>query len=90
MCLLLTPEFHPHLRLDKCMVSVPKVNPGDAVFWHTDVIHSVEQENNGSEDSAGKASFIFFFGSFRTGVDGIIQSDVYSESSSDASKPSIH
>jgi hypothetical protein len=26
--------LHPHLRLDKTMTSVPKVNPGDMVFWH--------------------------------------------------------
>lgn len=53
------------------MTSVPKVNPGDMVFWHCvcflsltfhdfsckcnpqDVVHSVEQEHTGQEDSAG-------------------------------------
>ena len=49
-----TSESHPHLRLEECMVSAPKVNPGDAVFWHCDVIHSVDIENTGSGDSAGK------------------------------------
>jgi Protein of unknown function (DUF1479) len=53
-----TPEFHPHLRLDECLVSVPKVNPGDTVFWHADVIHSVEEEHTGSGDSAGKHNFV--------------------------------
>ena len=43
------------------MVSVPKVNPGDAVYWHCDVIHAVEREHTGSGDSAGKSSFFFFF-----------------------------
>ena len=52
--LLLTPESHPHLRLDECMVSVPKVNPGDTVFWHCDVVHAVEKEHTGTGDSAGK------------------------------------
>lgn len=28
------PAQHPHLRLDETMTSVPKVNPGDMVFWH--------------------------------------------------------
>jgi len=42
---------HPHLRLDDTMVSVPKVYPGDMVFWHCDVIHSVEVEHVGKEDS---------------------------------------
>ncbi|RDB26364.1 Uncharacterized protein YbiU [Hypsizygus marmoreus] len=47
-----TPTLHPHLELEKTMTSVPKVNPGDAVFWHCDVVHSVEQEHTGSGDSA--------------------------------------
>lgn len=47
-----TPEKHPHLRLEKAMTSVPKVYPGDAVFWHCDVVHSVEPEHNGQGDSA--------------------------------------
>ncbi|KAG1737148.1 uncharacterized protein EDB91DRAFT_491525 [Suillus paluster] len=47
-----TPKLHPHLRLDDTMTSVPKVNPGDMVFWHCDVVHSVEQEHTGSCDSA--------------------------------------
>ena len=29
-----TPELHPHLKLAETMMSVPKVNPGDMVFWH--------------------------------------------------------
>ncbi|KAJ6596049.1 DUF1479-domain-containing protein [Mycena sp. CBHHK59/15] len=47
-----TPELHPHLLLDATMTSVPSVNPGDTVFWHCDVVHSVEQEHTGTEDSA--------------------------------------
>ena len=27
------------------MVSIPKVNPGDMVFWHCDTIHAVEPKN---------------------------------------------
>jgi hypothetical protein len=52
--LMLSPESHPHLRLDECVISVPKVNPGDTVFWHCDVVHAVEKEHTGSGDSAGK------------------------------------
>ena len=47
------PMSHPHLQLEKTMVSVPAVQPGDMVFWHCDVVHSVEQEHKGNEDSAG-------------------------------------
>ncbi|PIL29830.1 hypothetical protein GSI_08037 [Ganoderma sinense ZZ0214-1] len=44
-------KTHPHLRLDETMVSVPKVYPGDMVFWHSDVIHAVEKQHVGKEDS---------------------------------------
>mgnify|MGYP001356947321 CR=1 FL=1 len=54
-----TPELHPHLRLDQTMTSVPKVYPGDMVFWHCDLIHSVERVHNGSNDSAGRCLFSF-------------------------------
>ncbi|KAJ3490842.1 hypothetical protein NLI96_g1126 [Meripilus lineatus] len=46
-----TTESHPHLRLDETMVSVPKVYPGDMVYWHCDLIHAVEVEHTGKEDS---------------------------------------
>ncbi|KAJ7220279.1 hypothetical protein GGX14DRAFT_434027, partial [Mycena pura] len=47
-----TTKLHPHMLLDTTMTSVPEVSPGDTVFWHCDVVHSVEQEHTGSEDSA--------------------------------------
>jgi len=48
----LTNDTHPHMRLDDAMVSVPKVNPGDMVFWHCDMVHSVEPEHHGINDSS--------------------------------------
>ncbi|KAI0364950.1 DUF1479-domain-containing protein [Pilatotrama ljubarskyi] len=47
-----TPETHPHLRIEKTVVSIPRVQPGDQVYWHTDVIHAVERDHNGVEDSS--------------------------------------
>lgn len=29
-------EWHPHLELERAMVSVPEVRPGDYVVWHCD------------------------------------------------------
>ncbi|KAH0833477.1 hypothetical protein J3R83DRAFT_12598 [Lanmaoa asiatica] len=29
-----TPKLHPHLRFQETMTSIPRVNPGDMVFWH--------------------------------------------------------
>ncbi|KAJ6529998.1 hypothetical protein DFH09DRAFT_1184385 [Mycena vulgaris] len=43
---------HPHLRLDKSMVSMPRVEPGDQVYWHCDMIHAVESFHGGKEDSS--------------------------------------
>ncbi|KAH9917026.1 uncharacterized protein B0H18DRAFT_47152 [Fomitopsis serialis] len=45
-------ETHPHMKLERTMVSVPKVYPGDMVFWHCDVVHAVEKEHVGTGDSA--------------------------------------
>ncbi|KAK0498496.1 hypothetical protein EDD18DRAFT_1157956 [Armillaria luteobubalina] len=47
-----TPELHPNLLLEETMTSVPKVCPGDTVFWHGDLIHSVEKDHTGNCDSA--------------------------------------
>ena len=38
------------------MISVPKVYPGDAVFWHCDVVHAVEIDHTGTSDSAGQST----------------------------------
>ncbi|OBZ69678.1 Uncharacterized protein YbiU [Grifola frondosa] len=43
---------HPHLQLDRSMVSIPRVEPGDQVYWHCDVVHAVEAEHNGVGDSS--------------------------------------
>lgn len=33
----LSPEPFPHLDLEKCMVNIPIMFPGDTVWWHCDV-----------------------------------------------------
>ncbi|KAK4246598.1 hypothetical protein C7999DRAFT_15298 [Corynascus novoguineensis] len=43
---------HPHLELDRTMVHVPEVRPGDYVVWHCDTIHAVDQKHNGAGDSS--------------------------------------
>lgn len=34
------------------MVCMPKVYPGDSVWWHSDVIHAVESRHNGKNAAA--------------------------------------
>lgn len=47
----LTEEDHPHMSRNN-FVSIPKVQPGDAVFWHCDLAHMVEGEHKGTHDSS--------------------------------------
>ncbi|KUI60199.1 Uncharacterized protein YbiU [Cytospora mali] len=44
--------FHPHLELDRTMVHIPQVKPGDFVVWHCDTIHAVDFEHKGKGDSS--------------------------------------
>jgi len=48
----LNAALHPHLELEKSMVHVPDVRPGDYVAWHCDVIHAVDKVHNGKGDSS--------------------------------------
>lgn len=41
-----------HSVLTAMMVSVPRVAPGDCVFWHGDGIHAVEAKHGGAGDSS--------------------------------------
>jgi len=42
-----SPEWHPELMAG--MVSIPEVQPGDTVWWHTDICHAVADEHAGKE-----------------------------------------
>ncbi|KAF9218717.1 DUF1479-domain-containing protein, partial [Gyrodon lividus] len=48
----LNDDTHPHLRLAETMVSVPRIEPGDQVYWHCDIVHAVEGEHKGKDDSS--------------------------------------
>lgn len=48
----LNAALHPHLELEKSMVHVPDVRPGDYVAWHCDVIHAVDKVHKGTGDSS--------------------------------------
>jgi hypothetical protein len=37
-----------HELLIEGLTSIPLMEPGDAVFWHTDVVHAVEDEHKGA------------------------------------------
>ncbi|RMZ87363.1 hypothetical protein DV736_g5415, partial [Chaetothyriales sp. CBS 134916] len=46
-----TPEHHPHLAVDRALIGIPPVKPGDYVFWHCDLVHGVDATNPGKNDS---------------------------------------
>jgi hypothetical protein len=50
--LLPTAGLHPHLEMDKTVVGIPPVKPGDYVFWHCDVLHEVDKTHPGTRDSS--------------------------------------
>ncbi len=41
-----------HQLLLQGLVSIPEVSPGDTVWWHADLIHAVEDEHKGSNESS--------------------------------------
>src|SRR5690349_16011016 len=43
----ISPEWHKDLMAG--MVSIPEVQPGDTVWWHTDICHAVADEHAGKE-----------------------------------------
>ena len=38
-----------HKPLLDCMVSIPQMQPGDTIWWHTDTVHSVGDHHQGKE-----------------------------------------
>lgn len=44
--------LHPHLKLQKSMIHMPEVRPGDYVAWHCDTIHAVDKTHAGKSDSS--------------------------------------
>ncbi|KAL2255033.1 hypothetical protein VTK26DRAFT_4283 [Humicola hyalothermophila] len=44
--------LHPHLELERTMVHIPEVKPGDYVVWHCDSIHAVDSKHAGKSDSS--------------------------------------
>ena len=47
--LSVNPQYHS--LLIEALSSIPTMEPGDTVFWHSDVVHAVENEHRGSEYS---------------------------------------
>jgi hypothetical protein len=47
-----TTDFHPHLAMEKSVIGIPPVRPGDYVYWHCDLIHEVDKFNWGTRNSS--------------------------------------
>ncbi|KAH8590336.1 hypothetical protein B0O99DRAFT_552441 [Bisporella sp. PMI_857] len=48
----LSRSSHPHLRLEECLVHIPKMQAGDTVWWHCDVCHAVDPNHEGTENAS--------------------------------------
>jgi len=46
----LNAALHPHLKLERSMIHIPQVKPGDYVAWHCDPIHAVDNIHAGKSD----------------------------------------
>ncbi|KAK4248026.1 hypothetical protein C7999DRAFT_40777 [Corynascus novoguineensis] len=44
----ITPSLHPHLQLDRSLVPVPDLEPGDYLVWHPDLIHRIIPTQHGA------------------------------------------
>jgi hypothetical protein len=49
---LLKDDWYPVLKIPQTLVSVPESPPGSYVFWHCDIVHSIEHTHNGNEDAS--------------------------------------
>ncbi|KAL3456869.1 hypothetical protein BJX64DRAFT_293717 [Aspergillus heterothallicus] len=47
-----TTALHPHLAMERSIVGIPPVRPGDYVFWHCDLVHEVDRFHPGTMDSS--------------------------------------
>jgi hypothetical protein len=47
--LRITPDWHAPLL--RALVPIPRVDPGDTVWWHPDLIHAVEARHGGAAES---------------------------------------
>ncbi|KAF2636398.1 DUF1479-domain-containing protein [Massarina eburnea CBS 473.64] len=47
-----TTDLHPHLAMEKSIIGIPPVRPGDYVFWHCDLIHEVDRFHPGERNSS--------------------------------------
>jgi hypothetical protein len=64
--LSIKPEFHAPLF--EALSSIPKMQAGDTVFWHSDVIHAVEDQHKG----AGYSNVMYI-----ASVPGCAKNDAY-------------
>lgn len=48
----LSDALHPHLRLSRSMIPIPRVEPGDYVLWHPDMVHAADAAHTGRTDAS--------------------------------------
>ncbi|KAK3300233.1 uncharacterized protein B0H64DRAFT_313784 [Chaetomium fimeti] len=51
----ITPSLHPHLQLDRSMLPVPHLEPGDYLVWHPDLIHAISPTAEGAAPTSPTA-----------------------------------
>jgi hypothetical protein len=47
-----TVEHYPDLDIERAIIRIPPVRPGDYIFWYCDLVHGVDPINPGRFDSS--------------------------------------
>jgi hypothetical protein len=47
-----SPSSHPHLRMWEFMVNILRMEPGDTIWWHCDMLHAVEVDHLRKNDAS--------------------------------------
>ncbi|KAK4193455.1 hypothetical protein QBC35DRAFT_371986 [Podospora australis] len=56
----INPATHPHLQLHNSLVPVPRLEPGDYLIWHPDLIHIIESSSHSEENSVAAAASVMY------------------------------
>ncbi|KAL2023661.1 hypothetical protein VTK56DRAFT_1818 [Thermocarpiscus australiensis] len=55
----IAPALHPHLQLERSLVPVPRLEPGDYLVWHPDLIHAISDIPDDDDDDKMEAAYMY-------------------------------
>ncbi|KAK4229740.1 hypothetical protein QBC38DRAFT_508011 [Podospora fimiseda] len=52
--------IHPHLQLENSLIQIPKLEPGDYLIWHPDLIHSFDTTTTSEQQQQPVAASVMY------------------------------